>query len=181
MLTFLAVPGGPEETSRFEALYHTYRAQMMHVAYQILRDHHLAEDAVQEAFLRLSRNLHKVGGVDSRETRGFLLTITKNAALSLLKSGPTAGLGEEEAIEDIPGPQRTEELIFERAGFEDLVAEILALEERYRSALYLQWVMELSVGEIARLLDVPRTTVKQRLYRGKRLLRERLRKKGHEP
>ena len=180
MLMLMTVPGGPKENSKFEALYHAYRAQMLHVAHSILHDPYLAEDAVQEAFFRLSRNLHKVGGVDSPETRGFLLTITKNAALTLSKTGPTAGLGEE-ALQDLPSPQRTEDLIFERAGFEDLVAEILSLEERYRSVLYLQWVTELSVKEMSRLLKVPQATVKQRLYRGKKLLREQLRQKGYEP
>ena len=42
------------------------------IAVEILRDEHLAEDAVQEAFFCVARNFRKVGKVESVQTRNFL-------------------------------------------------------------------------------------------------------------
>ena len=42
----------------FERLYETWHRPMLYVAEQILQDHHLAEDAVQNALFRISRQKH---------------------------------------------------------------------------------------------------------------------------
>lgn len=45
------------EQSLFEELYHTYSASMYRVAFSILRDNGLAEDAVQQTFLKIFREI----------------------------------------------------------------------------------------------------------------------------
>ena len=59
MLIYLQMLDTPEEKSKFETLYYTHRRTMLHIAMQILKDHQLAENAVQEAFIRLAKNFLK--------------------------------------------------------------------------------------------------------------------------
>ena len=56
---------------------------MQSLAYSILKDHQLSEDAVQEALIRLSQNKEKIGNINSRETKSYIYTVTKNEALRL--------------------------------------------------------------------------------------------------
>ena len=69
---FLTLIEEETEKERFERLYYRYQDLMYCFAVEILRDEHLAEDAVQEAFFCVARNFRKVGKVESVQTRNFL-------------------------------------------------------------------------------------------------------------
>lgn len=58
--------------------------------------------------------------------------------------------------------------------YERIVEAIASLDEIYREALYYHFVLEMSVPEVAKLLDCKVSTVKQRLVRGKKLLHKQL-------
>lgn len=58
--------------------------------------------------------------------------------------------------------------------YERIVEAIASLDEIYRDALYYHFVLEMSVPEVAKLLDCKVSTVKQRLVRGKKLLHKQL-------
>ena len=57
----------PEEKRKFVILYENYRYLMLKVAADILHDYQLAEDAVQEAFVRVAKHMENAGG-DCHET-----------------------------------------------------------------------------------------------------------------
>ena len=75
MLIYLQMLNTPEERAKFETLYYAHRRTMLHIAMQILKDYQLAEDAVQEAFLRLVKNFSKIGQVNCPRTRLFTVII----------------------------------------------------------------------------------------------------------
>ena len=83
MLLFLITLDSDEDRSKFVQLYHKYRYFLWYLARERLQDDHLAEDAVQETFLALTRHMDKVGCVESAATRNFLATIVKNKATDL--------------------------------------------------------------------------------------------------
>lgn len=60
----------PEEKRKFVILYENYRYLMLKVAVDILHDYQLAEDAVQEAFVRVAKHMEKrrTAGGDCHET-----------------------------------------------------------------------------------------------------------------
>ena len=66
-------------------LFEKYKTMMQSLAYYILKDHQLSEDAVQEALIRLSRNKEKIGNIDSKETKSYIYTVTKNEAIRLVE------------------------------------------------------------------------------------------------
>lgn len=62
-----------EKRVTFVQLYRAYRQPMMKAAMEILEDPHLAQDAVQEAFLNIVKHVDKIQGLDERHQRGYML------------------------------------------------------------------------------------------------------------
>lgn len=58
--------------------------------------------------------------------------------------------------------------------------ETTALKEKYRIPVYLYYSQELSIAEIAKLLHIPRGTVKSRLYTARTIIAEKLKENGYE-
>ena len=72
----------PEQKRKFAELYDRYRYLMFKIAVDILHEHHLAEDALQEAFVRVAKHMECIGQLEETATKRYLITITKNAALA---------------------------------------------------------------------------------------------------
>ena len=74
MLIYLQLIDSPEEKSRFEELYITYRKLMFHVAKGILGNDQDAEDAVHDAFLSIAKNFDKISTEDRHKTKAFVVS-----------------------------------------------------------------------------------------------------------
>ena len=75
----------PEQKRKFAELYERYRYLMFKIAVDILHEHHLAEDALQEAFVRVAKHMECIGQLEETATKRYLITITKNAAIDLYR------------------------------------------------------------------------------------------------
>ena len=163
----------------FNLIFDMYSGTMLKVACGITRDKQLAEDAVQESFLRISKNLERLADIYSPETRGYILTITRNASLSVLKvrNGITNRECPLDEIENVQESCDLEQEVISKVGFEELVSTIRELPKIYADVLYMDWVMELSIHEISVQLGLQEDTVKKRINRGKKTLQKQLIKK----
>ena len=85
MILFLSMLDSEEEKSKFVLIYEKYRYFLWYLANEKLQDAFLAEDAVQETFLALTRHLDKVDEVDSVRTRNFVATIVKSKAIDMIR------------------------------------------------------------------------------------------------
>ncbi len=173
------VPAMTNMPDTFNLIFDMYSGTMLKVACGITRDKHLAEDAVQESFLRISKNLERLADIYSPETRGYILTITRNASLSALKA--RKGITDRECpldeIENVQESCDIEQEVISKAGFEELVSTIRELPKIYADVLYMDWVMEFSIHEISVQLGLQEDTVKKRINRGKKTLQKQLIKK----
>lgn len=61
-----------------------------------------------------------------------------------------------------------------------LSQEVSALKERYRIVVVLHYAMDLTAAEIADILKIPSGTVESRLYKARKILRERMEEHGYE-
>ena len=146
------------------------------VAYSILRNHHDAEDAVQEAFVRALRNRSKLQEV--RDCRNWLARIVWRIALDRKKQ-PSAtrmeGLGD--AVEQLRSNLANSEDVFVGTEMMKLLnALIEALPEKLRDPLVLASVEELAPADIAEILGIHEPAARSRLFRARQMLRERLNK-----
>ena len=94
----LAMVEGPEEQSKFRALAARYERLMFHVARQILPNQQDAEDAVQEALLRITEIIEKIHDPVCPETKALVGMIVEGKALDLYRRRRRQGA---EPLEDL--------------------------------------------------------------------------------
>lgn len=136
-------------------------------------DRQLAEDLVQETFLRV---LRQGTCQPDRPFKPWLYAIATNLARDHFKSAAMRlhwqGNDAEKALlrlhESTPGPEERA-LAAEQGG--EIMAALAQLGEEYRVVLLLRYYQGLSLGEIAETLGVPLGTVKSRLSVGTHRLR----------
>lgn len=131
----------PEEQAKFEQLYLKYRDLMFRVAFNILHNKQDAEDAVQQAFVKIAENIQKIDDPMCPRTHSFVVTIVENSAIDQyrrIRKHPTV-----ELIDGLEGTQ------IEYDGDNPLTACILALPARYREMILLHYHQGYSVREIA--------------------------------
>lgn len=81
---YLALIDEEWDLIRFEEAYYEYKGLLHYIAKKILQDEHRAEDAVQEAFLRIAKNFHKVGNIKTTSTKNFFILTNHSREFSHL-------------------------------------------------------------------------------------------------
>lgn len=161
---YLTLIDSDEDKVRFTKLYEQYRHLMFYIAQEILKDEHLSEDAVQESFLQIAKNFHKVGEILCPETRNFTVIITKNVALTMFRH-KRDHIDMDSYVES--GSFEISEDVFDAVSNKFLTECILKLPEIYRDSLYLYHLYGYSFHEISNLLSVPVETTKKRTQRAR--------------
>lgn len=182
MLLYLSMLDTQEEKDKFTEIYEQYQHFCWYVANQMLGDVHLAEDAVQETFLALTRHLDKIEESDSPKTKKFLLTIVKSKAVDILRKKRGAEAYAEELDTELPDTSRDIlDQYITKENYNHLISCVLELDEAYRVVFEYKYVHQLSDREIARLLDITPKLVNVRFYRARKKLQEMLEKEvaGH--
>ncbi|HET7840629.1 MAG TPA: RNA polymerase sigma factor [Terriglobia bacterium] len=145
------------------------------IAFAVLRNHHDAEDAAQETFLKFLR--HRKRWPEIRDPRAWLAKMAWRVATD------RAGRRHEVSLEE--AAQAVSELRAQGADAERLAATaqmqallhrlIAALPHELREVMTLSTAEELSSEEIGALLGIPEGSVRTRQMRARELLREKLR------
>ena len=159
-----------------ETAVHEHARLVYRIAYSVLRNHHDAEDATQETFIRVMRYRRKLQGVDHAKT--YLARIAWRVALERRQAKPEVSLGEVAIAEAIvqlrsqlaSGEQTT--LGNEMAAL--LESLISALPKTLRDPLRLSTVEEFEPREIADVLRTSEASVRSRLFRARQILKEKL-------
>lgn len=71
-----------EKTEKLEKLYELYEQPMYRIAYAVLQNRELSEDAVSDAFLKIIKNLDRIKEPDSRETKSYIIKIIKTTSIN---------------------------------------------------------------------------------------------------
>lgn len=139
-----------------------YRYQLYVVAFTILRNEEDAQDAVCSAILKGYEHIEQLK--NSTKFKAWMITITKNEALKL--KGRRL---------ELPGDDKLEELLEPvRDHYNELWDCVQKLPEEYRLVIVLYYYNELSLRDIAKILNIPMGTVKSRLSRGREFLKQAL-------
>lgn len=148
--------------NEFCKLIKEYEKQLYAIAYTILRNEADTEDAVcnaiQKGYEKLDqlRNKHKF--------KAWISTITKNEALQIKRK----------RIE-LPGNEILDTMLEAVIDHHDELWDIVQnLPEEYRMVIVLYYYNQLSIHEVSKVLEIPVGTVKSRMNRGRKILREAL-------
>lgn len=153
---------------RYEALVHALHKDLYRYAYWLVHDKHVAEDLVQETFLRAWRALDSLK--DEKAAKSWLITILRreNARRFERKQLDMVDI-EDHSVPDnqsLSNEQNTEQ--------QWIRTQIGKLAEEYREPLTLQVIWGFSGEEIAELLELNKNTVMTRLFRARNMLKEAL-------
>jgi len=146
-----------------------YQDQAWTVARYILKDDQEAEDATQEAFVKL---WNKQDSIDPERIRPWLMKVTRNGCLDRLRRRrDSVEFDESYMAEETSGPMQ--DVAANEVGVW-LKRAIAGLKEPYRSLVVLRDVNQHSYEEVAGMLELNLAQVKTYLHRARKQLREQL-------
>ena len=151
-------------TAAWETLVSIYQEPVFRLAYLLLGDPDEAQDAAQETFIRAWYALSRFD--TSLPPRPWLLRITSNIAKNRLRSlgrffTALTRFGREPVISN-PEPDDSD-LLWQA---------IRRLDGDHQRALYLRYFMDMPEAEMSQVLNIAPGTVKSRLHRAQKALRE---------
>ena len=170
MLLFLSKLDSEADQVKFTRIYEKYRYFLWYLANERLHDAHLAEDAVQEAFLALTRHMDKVDAIESAATRNFLATIVKSKAIDMIRRRKGVS---EEAYEERIVSETAEDVLdtyLTKDNYDRILRAVAKLDEIYRVVFEYKYLHGLTDREIANLLDVTPKVVNVRIFRARKKL-----------
>lgn len=166
---YLAMLDDPEEQQTFIEFYETYWQAMYQMAYRILKEKGLAEDAVHNAFLAILTQMKKVKNFGKQRSYIFAITLARNKAIDIWKKER-----KRIAFEDIGD----EHFVFYLDETE-LTTILDEIPELYSTILSL-----LAIGfkpkDIAKIQNKNVDTVYKQIARGKKILLEKMKEEEND-
>ncbi len=168
----------------FEALVEKYKNMVFTISFRMLGNHADAEDASQEVFLRLYNSLSKYN--KNHKFSNWLYQITMNICRDELRKrkGARNNISLDDPIKDgngkdiaslVPDDYNLPEKVVEENELRDrLEIAIQKLPPEYKEPLVLRYTRALSYEDISSILKLPVGTVKIRIHRARRMIREML-------
>ena len=145
-----------------QRLYRELLPTVYRAAYTYMKNPSDSEDAAQDAFLRLART--RLSFPDLRQAKAWLIVTVGNICKDMLRRRHRQDLNLDD-YREFPAPQ---------GEGRKLLAALLQLPEKYKTAVFLYYYEGYSVREIARAMGQPEGTVKSWLHRARKLLRQNL-------
>ena len=159
-------PGNrPEE--RISRMIKTYEKDLLRLCCVYLKDSSMAEDAVQETFLKAYKNLHSFRGESSEKT--WLIRIAINVCKDMQRTAWFRNIGRMVNLDDVQIPQVQEHDVKSA-----VVSEIMRLPGKLKEVVLLYYYEDMNQSEIAEILNVSITTVHRRLEKARALLKDML-------
>ena len=164
---------GSEEA--FRVIYDRYHVQMYYVAQKYVKDPGLAEDAIQEIFVKLWK---KRGEIDeTKSLKGFLFTMLRNHVLNVIRDKKNQIVAFSSVEEkSLPNRNLTEDEVLYNE-YHDIVKKgISELSDRKREVFELRTLSGYSNSEVAEILKINIKTVKTHYYLSSKFIRAYLKK-----
>ena len=174
-ITVKVVDGlGREWKNHLATLMEQYGKVILRMCYLYLRDTALAEDAVQETFLKAYKALPNFRGECAEKT--WLMRIAINTCKDIRRSAWFRHVDRSIIPEYLPA--KSESLIAEQS---DLVLEIMRLPGKYKEVILLYYYQGMTLLEISQVLSLSKQTVSARLQTARKKLQILLREEdSHE-
>lgn len=156
-------------------LYHQTSGKMFGLCQRYMKDKQIAEDMLQEGYLKLFAHLSKFKGEGSFD--GWMRRIFVNTCLEELRKTKLNLLLEEEISENL---SYSNDSFGEYYAVQDLLEMVFSLPDGYRTIFNLYAIEGYSHQEISELLGISEGTSKSQLSRARNVLKVKLEKQNIE-
>ena len=169
-----AIAGAQSEEGALEAAVREHARLVYRITYSVLRNHHDAEDATQETFIKVLRYGRKLEGV--RDRKNWLARIAWRVAVDRRKKHSEVGLDEmRKPVDHLRSAIAAPEDLVITAEMSELLERLIAgLPSQLRDALMLSSIHEMTPQDVAQALEISEATVRSRLFRARQVLKERM-------
>ena len=166
----------PRKQVKFiETCYKLYEQKMYYVAYSILHDEGKAEDAVQDAFLKLMKHEVQFERADSDDCKRYIITVIRNAAITIYNKTKK----ESEYMYLTDKEERAEAAVtMDLDSDTDWKSLIETLPEKYREVVECLVIKEYTTRETATKLNITEANVRKRYERAKQMMKDYVTEKG---
>lgn len=170
----IPVPRAETEDHELEAAVREHARLVYRITYSVLRNHHDAEDATQETFLRVLRYRRKLEGV--RELRTWLARIAWRTAVERRRKVAEVAFDDvSEAVTQIRSSAMPADQVLLGIEMSRVLEGLMAaLPDKLRDPLTLSTLEEIAPADIAEVLGLNEAAVRSRLFRARQILREKL-------
>ncbi|MBT9133757.1 MAG: ECF RNA polymerase sigma factor SigW [Firmicutes bacterium] len=172
------------EVSAFAELVDTYKDKIYAFLYRMTGNREDADDLAQEVFIRVYSNLHTFD--QDMRFSPWLYRIAQNLAIDFLRKRKKTVYLDDQMGQDndmswqlesqAPGPEDVTQFHDFQTALETALRELAPM---YRMVLLLRFAHDMSYEDIAKVTELPITTVKTRLHRARESLRQALAKQGY--
>ena len=150
-----------------------YEESLLRMSCAYLADRLLAEDAVQETFLKAWKGYDRFRGESDEKT--WLMRIAINTCKSIRRNAWFRRIDRSVELSRLPEEQTS----FDERD-DTLTRAVMRLKPKLREAVLLHWYQELSVEETARALGISRSAGYERLKKAHAVLKRELEAQEHE-
>lgn len=162
----------PKDEKRFTEIYNKYYNYVYGITSKFFENNMDKEDATYTSLLKIAFNMSKINDIKSDETKGFIAVVTRNTCITMVNKKNKIKEVFMEDINDIPDNNNKD---FEKIEDEGLLLTtykkcLTKLTKNQYEVLYLKYVNELSLKEMANILNIKENAIKQRLYGAKQKL-----------
>jgi RNA polymerase sigma-70 factor (ECF subfamily) len=163
----MEVVQGPDNNreERLNRMVWQYEKDLIRICSIYLRDASLAQDAVQETFLRAYKNMSAFRGDSGEKT--WLIQIAMNVCKDFRKSAWYRFVDRRVSLEHLPIPSAPPSL-----EHMTLTAEIMRLPRKHMEVVMLYFYERMTIREIAKVLGISQSAVSQRLSKAKSRLHD---------
>jgi len=157
------------ERDAFSALITRWHEPIWRYLRRLTNSDDAASDLAQDTWLKVLRGIARLR--DPASLRPWMFGVARRVAMDRLRRQYTRAEDGDMELDELPAPLQDADLESDLAVLDSGLNE-LPIRERETLALF--YLRELSIDEIAALLEVPAGTVKSRLFRARQLLRSQL-------
>lgn len=168
----ISMAESPADKRKVEKLYEKYHKLMYVLAYNILKHHEDAEDAVIESWEKIICHLDKISEIDCQETKSFLVIVVERTAIDYYRKNKKQS-GVQVLIDEYEESPyfATKDKALENL---ELYQVLRYIPKKYSEILILYYVNGFTGKEIANLLGIKEDAVMARLSRGRKRLKKEL-------
>ena len=164
----LDIPVATEnDEERITRLMESYGSSVLRVCYIYLKDHAMAQDAAQTAFVKAWQALSSLR--NGATEKAWLMRIAVNTCKTILRSREYRLYAQSPDMDELPEPSAEDHL-----PDNTVLNAVMALPEKYREVVMLHYYQGFSSTALARILHLPQATILTRLHRARKLLESQL-------
>lgn len=169
--------GSEEYDKLISELFSKHRQMMYKMAFVILKNPVDAEDAVQIAFIHISKHTENISQRSDKDREGYLIKTIKNVCHDLIRSKKRTQASDIDEIE-ISSGSSVEDTAISVITVENIKEALSELSERDRDILYFKMFKNYAPKEVAKELHISERNISVYIERARKRLIEVLRKRG---